>query len=278
MALHRNSGSGGSGDGGSSGGGYYAGGGPTEPPPPPDEALIEIIVALGRPPTAVEQRALDNLKTQIAKQTTAINNLADDAQIKLQDGSIVNGAERKQIWARTDFVVNENGTTYANGTDRGEAAYNNGNAQVSFNIGNLAGYDAVTGGVAYVIAHELGHMTAAGRVSNSAFANGTSTNSANEQIANDIARAIVNLEGDPVMANPGNGYSTGSDQSFSTPAPATTAYQGGGYYDTAAGYVYQNASYDPGTDYAYYDPYSGQHYQEQYQFEQHQRFYDTPFL
>lgn len=119
--------------------------------------------------------------------------------MQLANGSLVTGAELKALWSRADFVLNENGNVYANGGILGESALNGGNPQISLNISTIVGYDNNPGGMAYVIAHELGHLTAAGQAANNA------RSPDNEMIANDVARAISNLEGITPMVGPGGG-------------------------------------------------------------------------
>lgn len=212
-------------DNGWDGDGFYGGGGITEPMPP-DEAVITVRIAIDRPLTAPEQQALEHLLQQINKQTVAIDALPDNATLQLANGSLVTGAELKALWSRADFVLNENGHVYANGGILGESALNGGNPQISFNISTIVGYDNNPNGIAYVIAHELGHLTAAGQAANNA------RSPDNEMIANDVARAISNLEGITPMAGPGGGgYSSGVSDHFDIPTPTpepTPGPAGGG--------------------------------------------------
>lgn len=211
-------------DNGWDGTGFYAGGGPQPPRPAvTDEAVIEVRIAFDRPLTEAEQRAVEHLAQQIQKQTAAINALPDNATLRLANGSLVTGAELKALWSRADFVLNDNEHVYANGGRLGESALNGGNPQISFNIGTVVGYNDSAGGIAYVIAHELGHLTAAGQAANNA------RSPDNEMIANDVARAISNLQGiTPMERAGGGGYSPGAADHFDIPTPPPTPGPAGG--------------------------------------------------
>lgn len=176
-------------------------------PEPTDASSIHIDVNLKRALNADEQKALDHLVDSVQKTTAAVNSIPDSARLTLSNGQSVTGAELKQIWSNTDFVINDNNFVYSNGTTRGEANDNNGNAVVSFNISTLTGYDAVANGMDYLPLHELGHMTAAGKFENAAYGSGAASNNQNEQIANDIAYAIASYAGEGTVASPGGGYS-----------------------------------------------------------------------
>lgn len=156
-----------------------------------DAESIEVNVNITRALTATEQAAVDHLNQSIQKVTDAIAKIADNAKITLSNGSTVTGAELKQIWQNTDFVINEN-ENYANQSGRGEA--NASTQTVSFNIQTLVDYNANAAGTDYLALHELAHMTSAGVASNnSVWADGVLTaaeNTANETLANDIAKAI----------------------------------------------------------------------------------------
>ncbi|AXA92728.1 hypothetical protein [Massilia sp. YMA4] len=186
------------------GGGGTGYGGPV--PEPTDESAVRVDVKITRPLTADEQKAVDALVKSVQDTTNAVAAIPDNARVTLANGQSVTGAELKQIWAKTDIVVNEQGFTYRNGTTRGEADYAGGNPQVSFNIDNLTGYAANPGGTNYLPLHELGHMTNAGRTENERLANGQSTNDMNERVANDIAWAIASYSNMPILQNPGSGY------------------------------------------------------------------------
>jgi len=177
-------------------------------PEPSDAASIRVDVMINRPLTAVEQQALSDLTTSIQNTTEAIGAIPDTARVTLSNGKTVTGAELKEIWALTDFVINEAGFKYANGTDRGEANYANGNPVVSFNISTLTGYNQAEGGMNFLPLHELGHMTGAGRAEHESFSAGTSSYEQSERLANDIAWAIAAYSGEQILAAPnGGGYS-----------------------------------------------------------------------
>jgi hypothetical protein len=204
----------------------------SQPPPPPDSSSQDVIVTFSRPLTQAEQQAVDNLKARVASASGAINAMPDDAYVLLPNGDVVTGKELKELWARTDFYINEVGTGYANGTTRGEADYNGGDPKVSFNIDLLSRYNVMSGGIEYLIFHEIGHMTLAGQRSNAAMDDdGVITAaevSANEQLANDIARAIVNAVGLEQFQTATEGYSTPAPLPFEVPQPSGDRTGGGG--------------------------------------------------
>lgn len=238
-------------DNGWDGDGFYGGGGPSAPQPVlSDEAVIEVRVAFDRPLTAAEQKAVEHLLLQIQKQTAAIDALPDNATLRLANGSLVTGAELKALWSRTDFVLNEAKHTYDNLTMRGESALNGGNPQISFNIDILVGYDTPSG-MAYVIAHELGHLTSAGQAANNARSPDT------EMIGNDVARAMSNLQGITPLESPGGGgYSPGAADHFDIPSSTPTPNpQPAGEGGTGGGGRFKDDR--PGTD-SWYQPQSVQ--------------------
>jgi hypothetical protein len=161
----------------------------------PDENEITITVQIYRPLTASEQQVLQNLQNAISAIDAAIRGLADNARITLYDGSIVTGAELKALWSKTDFTINPDNTYYGttNPQNRGAAIYNGGDPQVFVNLWVLQGYDAQPGdsGLNYFVGHELGHLVNANRTHN-----GTTPDAGAryEQMANDISRAIANLD------------------------------------------------------------------------------------
>lgn len=183
----------------------------------PDEQKIEVQVNIDRPLTAEEKAALAEFMANIEAIDAAIADLSDNAILTLPNGSVVTGAELKDMWAKTDFTVNEIGTNYLNNSFRGEADYNHGNPQVSLNLDTVQRYGSQTGGMSFLVLHELGHMTLAGRsYLESAAPGGISTEEdlVNERIANDIARAIANAAGMPNFSNPSIIYSD-SNPTFS---------------------------------------------------------------
>lgn len=114
----------------------------------------------------------------------------------------------KSIWAKTDFVINDNHVAYGNQSYRGEANMINGDPTISFNIGNaLDQFDDLAGGMNYLVAHELGHLTQ------------WETSFVYDQVtANDIARALLNGAGLAYLANAlGGGYTEGAPMQFSIP-------------------------------------------------------------
>lgn len=164
-------------------------------PEPTDKSAVHVDVKITRPLTALEQLNIDDLNIAIREMTFNIAAINDTATLTLFNGQTVTGAELKDLWAKTDFVVNDNNTLYPNGTARSEADYNNGNPVISINLSLLGNYDALVGGMNYLVRHELAHMTNAGRYENDRYYSGQSTNELNERIANDIAWAIAGTVG-----------------------------------------------------------------------------------
>ena len=191
--------------------------------PPPDEASIDVTVNIERPLTAEEEAAINKLKEIRTEITNKINSIPNNEFITLADGSKVSGAELKQLWSKTDFIINEIGTEYDNKTTRGEADFNGGDPKISFNIDILKGYADSPGGVTYAALHELGHITGAGQNHNN------SGSPINEQVANDIARAIAHELGMVILSNPlGGGYSTTTPLLFNEPSTSGGGGGGGG--------------------------------------------------
>ncbi|MGH8076117.1 MAG: hypothetical protein ACREPE_02165 [Lysobacter sp.] len=208
-----------------------------------DVESIHVDVNFSRELTESEQKAVDSLNKTIQEVTHALNQIPDNAQITLSNGQTVTGAELKQIWAMTDFTINEVGHQYANGGFTSEANYNGGNPAVNVNIDLLANYNAVNGGMNFFALHELGHMTAAGRNTlNGFYADGVLTPTehlANEQIANDIARAIANNGGMPILPATGPQAPTQGGYSPVIPifqVPTTPPPSGGGGGGGGGGY------------------------------------------
>ncbi len=183
---------------------------------PADELAIEITVTID--PVTPEQKVLiEKFKTAVENATNAIRALDDAERIKMNDGSFVTGYELKKLWALTDFVIHPDTKTYANGTTRGEADYNNGNPQISLNIGVVDGYeDHGAAGLDFMILHELGHLTAANRNFDRITSN---PQSAVEEMANDIARAIAHDALIPILGPSSTiTYGTETPRIFEIPA------------------------------------------------------------
>lgn len=165
-----------------------------------DESAVMVEINVPNP-TLAQQAAIDAFLQAIERADKAIKNLRDDAKIRLYDGSIVTGRELKDLWAKTDFVINPDTVDYDNRPDvvqnRGAADYNGGDPIISQNIGNLVGYHAhQEAGMNYLVGHELGHLTAANRFHDGTVAN---ANALYEQMAKDISRAIAHSAGLSVL-------------------------------------------------------------------------------
>ena len=144
---------------------------------PTDEDEILIQVALGREPTDQERAVVEVFASRVRDADSFVKSLNDTDKITLRSGVEVTGAELKSLWAKLDFVIKPTGTTYANGTTRGESNYNGGNPVVTLNINTIAGFASYEAGI-FLPMHELGHLHASGSYRD-------------EIDANDIARAIA---------------------------------------------------------------------------------------
>jgi len=162
-----------------------------------DEDNHEVTVQIYRELTAAEQASIDRFIGDIARANRIINSLSDFDIIRIPGKADISGAEFKALWSKTDFVIHDNYWTYDNGTQRGEAAYQGGNAQISFNIATLQSYVDTPGmagnGGLWVVMHELGHMTGVGRDLNAYFAEThlPYAGQESERFANDFARTIT---------------------------------------------------------------------------------------
>lgn len=189
---------------------------------PRDEDSVDVVLKVSRPLTQDEEAALADLRARIAQVTAIMAGLKKTAVLILPSGARVKGDELKKNWSRTDFVINEVGFVYANRTTRGEADYNGGNPRVSYNIDTFVTYHQRLDGMAYLVLHEQGHMTKAGRDLNArVYRDGRITpeeDLANERQANDVARAVANAGGMPIMPAPTYGYSDGPPLEFKTPS------------------------------------------------------------
>lgn len=157
--------------------------------PPADEAAIEIKVnvdPLTPEQAVVVQKFVASVKTALA----AIKALDDDQKIRMNDGRVITGAELKDIVSRLDFVINPTGYDgYNNKEARGEAAWKNGNPQISLNMDVIERYSLWGDrGTNFLVLHEMGHLTSANR---NADWDGRIPQSLIEVMASDIARAIA---------------------------------------------------------------------------------------
>lgn len=174
---------------------------------PTDEESVDITINIYRPLTEAEKAAVENMKATIAAIEAAIKALPNNALLILPNGASVTAADLKAIWAKTDFVINDNSFVYLN-NGQGEADPNWGNPKVSFNIGYLDQYDDFTGGMNYLVAHELGHLTQAG-----------TSFYTDQRTANDISRALLNGAGLAYLNSPEPeyGYSWAAPTQFWIP-------------------------------------------------------------
>jgi len=196
-------------------------------PEPEDTASIQIKVKIDRPLEQSEQKDLDDLKKAIIRVTHGLDKMPDNHILTMDDGGTVNGRELKQLWSKTDFVINEKEHQYGNGFRTGEANRNNGNPIISFNIDIIEKYKGVgAGGENHLVLHELSHMTEAGNsfYAELARSGGEYTKdefNQNERYANDIARAIAHHCDIPTLsedeAKKVKEYSPGGVKQFVSP-------------------------------------------------------------
>lgn len=132
--------------------------------------------------------------------------IPDNSILDMGNGLTITGAELKSIWARVDFWINPQGTTYLNETARGEANYNWGDPKVSYNIDVLMEYCDSPAEMIYLVLHELGHLTQAGRDYNGMAHRGEVTSTQNEIFANTIALAIATATQQSAYPSATHGY------------------------------------------------------------------------
>jgi len=206
---------------------YGGGGGGGGEPMPTDADSHDVTSTIARPLTAEEQAAVDALKAFVDRVTPKINAIPDNAVLTLKDGSTITGAEVKRIWANTDYVINEKGTLYSNGTTRGEANLNGGNPVISFNIDLLVnkaentGYALSPGGIEFVALHDFAHLLGAAQAYDIVVTAGGVTaaeEAAREQMANTIAWSIGQATDETLLTNPKHEYDP-AKPTFQVPAP-----------------------------------------------------------
>ncbi|MBA4152607.1 MAG: hypothetical protein C0509_08600 [Acinetobacter sp.] len=177
-----------------------------------------VLVNIDRPLTSLERAAIEHLSDRIKALDKAISSLDDRATYNLH-GQNVTGAEIKQLWAAADYVINEHGIQYSNGTSRGSADYNGGNPIVTFDIKIISDYYQTYGdaGLNFLLAHELSHVTTAGVIQN-IIANNVGLFDPNEQFANDLQHALLTTLGIDTISNPNpTGIYTDPNGVFQTP-------------------------------------------------------------
>jgi hypothetical protein len=144
--------------------------------------------------------AAATLAAAITSVDDAIDNLPDNAVIRMPDGSTMTGAEIKALWNSMSFHVTT-GVNY--GAGRGGA---NHGASVAISSETVNGYFAHgANGLNFLLLHEIAHNTAFARSSYNAFwashlaAGGTASNfhpgttgyfEQNERVANNVARIL----------------------------------------------------------------------------------------
>lgn len=151
------------GDGGS--GGDSGGGGtdtaPTDTNPP---TVTGGFVNLHNATKVAE--AVTKVQAQIDALTPKIEALPDGARIRMADGSEMTGAELKDLWNRIDFKITDAAFT----TDRGGALdFGSGTSAINFNT--VEGWGAWTGGLGFLLLHEVAHFSEMGQTVDTAMWN-----------------------------------------------------------------------------------------------------------
>lgn len=172
----------------------------------------------GRTLNPVEQAALDHFKASVTAGHDAFGYGTKSMTVHLNDGT-PNGVDVKltdlaKLYQNADFVINEAGHRYDNGTTRGESKLNGGNPIISLNIDTLVAYDKVTGGMNYLPLHEIGHLSPGAIQHNlRSDADGFWSDDElriQEMMANDTAYALQVLGHQTPVAKPeGGGYTPG---------------------------------------------------------------------
>gem|GEM_PF-4660208 len=208
----------------------------------PDVSTIDVSeVKLGRPLTAEEQAAVDQLRASMTSMLTGLNSLPAGSYFLMNDGTKVSVDEVIKLLSYTDFQLWPAGTNFGNG-GQGMPDWNGGNPIFHIDIAALVTLHAQQGGMAYYLLHELGHITQAGRDRNVAMYDPNSPSGttmtqaeylANEQWTNALANMIALVIGAPFLGSPANGYGTFNGTYF--PNTSTTGGTGGTSGGTSGG-------------------------------------------
>lgn len=103
------------------------------------------------------QAAAKKMIDQVTRLTPMIDNLPNDAVITFKNNVTMTGAELKDWWRRANFLV----------TDRTDFGMDRAGAVVGtlsqFNADAVLGWDAHPNGLAFIMLHEIVHMTPAAR-------------------------------------------------------------------------------------------------------------------
>ncbi len=202
-------------------GGWTGQGGPEEPAPQDSDEHEIRMNEITRSLTPEEQAAIGKLRAAIARMDNLLASLPSTATFTMKDGTVVTIAQLRAAWAATDFRIVDNNVPFNNGSTAlpgvGAADFNGGDPILSIKIGDLIGWMATNASANLYILHDLAHVTSAGQAYWSGmYAPGSeggatrtdAEHAANEQWANDFARAIANATGAPVSPNPWGGYSS----------------------------------------------------------------------
>ena len=183
---------------------------------PPDQIMS--IVTVRFTPNEIESQVIKAFQQQVDAVRTQINAIPDDAKIQVRNAEnliigTITGAELKQVLARADFIIDPPGTVYNAGTPyantQGQAIYNNGDPIIRFNFDTVNGYNALSGGLNFLILHDLSYLAKVVRDYYEQLANNgysAADRNAHETLTNDIARAIARESNVGIMDNPQYGY------------------------------------------------------------------------
>lgn len=146
------------GDSGDSGGGDGdSRGGSDTTPAGPDAPHVTLDVSNPANFAKLQQAAVE-MQNEVNAITAKIDALSDGARIQMPDGSEISGKDLKELWSNIDFQITDR-TTF--GTDRG-GAYDRATGIATFNVDTVMGWDAWTGGLAFILLHEVAHSSAMG--------------------------------------------------------------------------------------------------------------------
>ncbi len=199
-------------------------------PEAPALATPRVNVRIDRELKPEERTALAQLDASIQATTRTLGAIPAVARMTLADGRSVSGSELREMWSKTEFAIHDTGYNgYRNKSARGEADFNGGEPRIAFNIDVVERYGHPLGGMNYLVLHEIGHMTSAGRETNEQVYRDkvltAEENRINERLANDVARGIANhgrldvLARDDSKENPTLADYSAETPTFQTPAP-----------------------------------------------------------
>src|SRR5690606_20725119 len=147
------------------------------------------------------ERAISVLLKTLALMTPLIEGLPPNLKAQLLKGAVTSD-ERRKVEQVMNVHMRPEGHRHPNAKNRREANRKDGRPLISFNIDTLVGYaDRGVEGLAYLLLHEIGHMTEAGWTLNAKLdaerrekgekALTLAQNQENELLANDVAKTVA---------------------------------------------------------------------------------------